>query len=328
MANSEQRYGPTMDTLQGFDLRTDMDTIEEPSRLPLLVVIALVVLAAFAGVVWLAYTQGVERGRASVSRELIAREMWTVRKSHLPPYTGLKIYEQPSAAADQNTISPAPPKRAATNAIPALRPTASAMADKMAANPAAAETGPAAATPMAGAKPHAPAIDGQIPPAAAKPHSQTVATAQPQTAEVPQLQRAATHAPTELVKPAAAPAMHPITSLDSPPPPSSQVATRSATPALPSSAAAPPATPAPQAISGVVLQIGSYKSEAEARQSWNSFKSNHEAAAGYQADVRAADLGARGTWYRLRMGPFADRKAALQVCARLKADGASCLLAQ
>jgi cell division protein FtsN len=78
----------------------------------------------------------------------------------------------------------------------------------------------------------------------------------------------------------------------------------------------------------VVLQIGSYKSEAEARQSWNAFKSEHDAAAGYRSDVKAADLGARGTWYRLRMGPFADRKAAQQVCARLKADGASCLLAQ
>jgi cell division protein FtsN len=84
----------------------------------------------------------------------------------------------------------------------------------------------------------------------------------------------------------------------------------------------------PATISGVVLQIGSYKSEAEARQSWNSFRSQHDAAAGYQADVKAVDLGARGTWYRLRMGPFADRKAALSACTKLKADGASCLLAQ
>ena len=81
-------------------------------------------------------------------------------------------------------------------------------------------------------------------------------------------------------------------------------------------------------MSGVVLQIGSYKSEAEARQSWSAFKAEHDAAAGYRPDVKSADLGAKGTWYRLRMGPFADRKSAMEVCAKLKADGASCLLAQ
>ena len=39
------------------------DDDAEGSRLPLLIVIALFVLAAFGGVVWLAYTQGVARGR-------------------------------------------------------------------------------------------------------------------------------------------------------------------------------------------------------------------------------------------------------------------------
>src|SRR5579862_9405699 len=88
MADSERRYGPTID-LQGFDLKTDMDTVDEPSRLPLLVAIALVVLAAFAGVVWLAYTQGVERGRESISREMIAQQFWKPRQPATPAYTGL-----------------------------------------------------------------------------------------------------------------------------------------------------------------------------------------------------------------------------------------------
>ena len=91
MADTELRYGPTID-LQGFDLTMNMDAVHQPSRLPLVVLVALVVLAAFAGVVWLAYTQGVERGRESVSGELTAREFWKVRNSPQPPYTGLKIY--------------------------------------------------------------------------------------------------------------------------------------------------------------------------------------------------------------------------------------------
>src|SRR6202035_1971724 len=99
----------------------------EPSRLPLLVVIALVVLAAFAGVVWLAYTQGVERGRSTVSRELIAREVWKIRRTaNVTPYTGLKIYEQAGAREQGSSFATAPKRTAVTagNAIPALRPSA------------------------------------------------------------------------------------------------------------------------------------------------------------------------------------------------------------
>src|SRR5947207_11227577 len=125
MANSERGYETRADNLQGFDLSMNMDSIDEPTRLPLLVVVALVVLAAFGGVVWLAYTQGVERGRESVSRELTAQEFWKLRKPAAPAYTGLKIYEPPSAA-DQNAQSTASARPQVANAVPALRPTASA----------------------------------------------------------------------------------------------------------------------------------------------------------------------------------------------------------
>jgi cell division protein FtsN len=320
MANSERGIGPTID-LQGFDLRTDMDTIDEPSRLPLLVVIALVVLAAFAGVVWLAYTQGVERGRASVSREVLAREIWAVRKSNVPPYTGLNIYEPAPTPAAQKAAARLAPKHPAASAIPALRPSASAVPESP--PPLATAAKPATPTPGANAAPQAPVTATQKAPAPAKPQLQIAPAAHPQ-ASAPQPQRVATRGPTELLNLAAAPPTHPITSLDSPTLPQRAAARPAAT------ASAPPAfaPPVPATMSGVVLQIGSYKSEAEARQSWNSFRSRHDAAAGYQADVKAVDLGARGTWYRLRMGPFADRKAALSACTKLKADGASCLLAQ
>jgi cell division protein FtsN len=319
-----------------------------------LVLIALVVLAAFAGVVWLAYTQGVERGRASVSRELVAREVWTVRKSHVPPYTGLKIYEPPSAGSDRNAAAARP---SAANTIPTLRPSANAVADNGPARTAAGKAKAAAPSPgVTAVLPGAVAPDlirgspAMRPGTAAVPGNSQMRTAMPaaagntEAAGKPQPQPVATRAPTELVKPAAAPPTHPLTSLDSLPPQQEQVAAIPAgTPpaqkqiaAIPASTptatkavvATPSTTAARQAMSGVVLQIGSYRSEAEARQSWNAFKSEHDAASGYQSDVKAVDLGGRGTWYRLRMGPFADRKSALQVCAKLKAGGASCLLAQ
>jgi hypothetical protein len=323
MADSERHFGPTID-LQGFDLRMDMDTTDEPSRLPLLVVIALVVLAAFGGVVWLAYTQGVERGRESVSRELTAQELWKVRKPTGPAYTGLKIYEQPSAAEKAaNAKASAPVKRPAANFVPSLRPMASAAPDMSAPAPQIA------ASPVAGTAGVSPAL----------PEGNKRAAG---TAEVPggSLQRVATHGPTALNKTAAAPPMpmHPITAPDSftTTAPAAAVSTTkpevsSAAPPRASTAAATPAAtsrPAPAAASGVVLQIGSYKSEAEARQSWQVFKSEHEAAADYEPDVKEVDLGEKGTWYRLRMGPFPDKKSALETCRKLKADGASCLLAQ
>ena len=51
-------------TTCAFSTAAEEDEDVEGSRLPLLIVLALLVLAMFAGVVWLAYTQGVARGRA------------------------------------------------------------------------------------------------------------------------------------------------------------------------------------------------------------------------------------------------------------------------
>jgi len=135
-----------------------------------------------------------------------------------------------------------------------------------------------------------------------------------------------------LTKPAAPPPAHPLTEPESlapappVPPPARKLAT--AVPPASASVSAPAATGTPATVSGILLQIGSYKSDAEARASWQTFRSEHDAAAGYEPDVKQVDLGAKGTWYRLRIGPFADKSSALETCRKLKADGASCLLAQ
>src|SRR5215472_478601 len=289
MANSERRYEPTID-LQGFDLTMNMDAVHEPSRLPLIVGIALVVLAAFAGVVWLAYTQGVERGRESVSRELTAQQFWKLRKPAVPAYTGLKIYEPPNAVEQGASANPSSPtKQAAATKIPSLRPTASAAPETPAPiTPIAAKPVPGTGVaPAASRSEKAPAGEPAIKSRAAVP------------TEAPQ--RVATRAPTELTTPAAPPpaTTHPLTEPDSlaPPPPSTPPAAKG--PALPavnvpapperkSVTAAPTASastsaPAPAAAGthvapgGILLQIGSYKSDVEARASWQTFKSEHDA---------------------------------------------------
>ena len=62
MANYERGVYEPSDEVRVFDGSEEEDDVEG-SRLPLLIVLALLVLAMFAGVVWLAYTQGVARGR-------------------------------------------------------------------------------------------------------------------------------------------------------------------------------------------------------------------------------------------------------------------------
>jgi cell division protein FtsN len=96
--------------------------------------------------------------------------------------------------------------------------------------------------------------------------------------------------------------------------------------------ATPAPTPAPVAAKpapsgSYVLQIGAYKSQADADTAWKAYKGKHAALlSGYSDEVQQADLGEKGTWYRLRISGFADKDMATSLCDRLKADGAACIL--
>jgi cell division protein FtsN len=115
-------YEPS-DDLRVFDDEDGSD--EEGSRLPLLIVIALLVLAAFSGVVYLAYTQGLQRGRADAPRAVASEAGASGSET---PYKNLKIYEQPAPAdqdaADEDSAPPPPtetkPTPSAMQAVPAV----------------------------------------------------------------------------------------------------------------------------------------------------------------------------------------------------------------
>src|SRR5579864_4522672 len=105
MAEYDRGVYEPADRVRVFDGSEDDDDLEG-SRLPVLIVIALVVLISFAGVVWLAYEKGVASGR---NEPRIA----AVDSSGEPTtqYKGLKIYEQPAPNdADVVTAAPASPK--------------------------------------------------------------------------------------------------------------------------------------------------------------------------------------------------------------------------
>jgi len=79
---------------------------------------------------------------------------------------------------------------------------------------------------------------------------------------------------------------------------------------------------------GTMLQIGSYETDAIAHGAWAAFKADHGGLVdGLAADIRKADLGAKGVWYRLRIGPFSDDAAATALCEKLKVQGVTCFVA-
>jgi cell division protein FtsN len=288
MAKFERGVYEPGDDVRVFDAAEDEEDVEG-SRLPLLIVLALVVLAMFAGVVYLAYTQGVAKGRGEIPVLAAANGPARVAPQQpggaQVPYQGFKIYEQPAPPDD---AADAAPGQAATgepaSGQAATGQTASATQRTSEATPA-----PQTAAPPK-PKPAAPAPETRA--AAAKP-------AQPR------------------VQPSPAPAK-PV-----PAPMSASAPTGVAT-AAPRSLGG-----APAAAGSYFLQIGAYKTQADAESAWKTFQARHGTLlAGHGLNVQRVDLGEKGIWYRARVGGFPDRDVALAMCGRLKADGGACFLAR
>src|ERR1700733_3157960 len=174
MANHERSVYEPGEDVRVFDGAEEDDDVEG-SRLPLMVVLALLVLAMFGGVVWLAYTQGVARGRGETPILTAANGPERVAPpqggSSTVPYQGFKIYEQPAPSDDNADAAPAAappaavPKPAAPPVVvvqptpkpvavpaappPALKQTATAPDRMPVEKPAAAKLAPAKAAPAA-----------------------------------------------------------------------------------------------------------------------------------------------------------------------------------
>jgi len=285
--NNLQRgiYQPLADKVPIYDL-ADEDPEEERSRAPLLVVIALIVLAAFAGVVWLAYNQGVERGRQGASLVITPPEgpVRVAPPDAAPaPFTGLNVYNDPVAPEQEAKVSALAPQAPPPAAPPPPPPPTAAPQIRLSQPP------PAPATPAA-----APA--------------RSVAAA-PAPAPAPAAQRPA----------AAAPAPAPAA-----PAQTAQAARPAPAPAAPAAASAG----ASRALSGAaVLQLGAFESQELANGAWAGFRARFSALGQLAPDIQRADLGAKGIVFRLRAGPFADRAAAADACAQLKAAGGNCFVA-
>jgi hypothetical protein len=325
MANYDRGVYEPGDEVRVFDGSEEEDDVEG-SRLPLLIVLALLVLAMFAGVVWLAYTQGVARGRGETPVLTAASGPERVAPpaaAGTVPYQGFKIYEQPAPPDDEADSGPKPqaassaPKpmplaeapaasKSAPVAPPVPAPSAMAAAPKPVVTPPPAATKPPPATPPKSVASLIQQANTAPPPAKPLPKPVAPPPAMKQALMPPPAPGPATGAPRQLglaVTPPAATAPKPV-------------------PAVPTPVAARPA-----AMGAFALQIGSYKSQADAESAWKTYKGRHAALlSGYSENIQQADLGDKGTWYRLRVGGLADREVALALCDRLKADGGACIL--
>jgi|GEM_PF-4183280 len=80
-----------------------------------------------------------------------------------------------------------------------------------------------------------------------------------------------------------------------------------------------------QSSKGSFLQIGAFRSKADALSALKRAKSKFSEVASLGHMIVRANLGAKGTYYRLRVGPFKNKQASLNSCNRLKSRGQPCL---
>ena len=78
---------------------------------------------------------------------------------------------------------------------------------------------------------------------------------------------------------------------------------------------------------GYAVQVSSQRSEAEAQAAFRSLQAKYPGQLGNrQASIHKVELGAKGTYYRAMVGPFANASEASSLCNGLKAAGAQCLI--
>ncbi len=95
-----------------------------------------------------------------------------------------------------------------------------------------------------------------------------------------------------------------------------------AEPARVAKPAAPAAVRTGTSPNGYVSQISSRKSRIDALSAFADLRQRYGSILGKsQPDIQEANLGARGLWYRLRVGPPSSKQAATELCNKLKSAG-------
>jgi hypothetical protein len=108
--------------------------------------------------------------------------------------------------------------------------------------------------------------------------------------------------------------------------PAARAPTRTAAVAAPAPIARA-AKPAAAAGGSYAVQVSSQRSEAGAQAAFRSLQAKYpNQLGGRQALIHKVELGAKGTYYRAMVGPFANANEAGEVCSGLKAAGGQCIV--
>ncbi len=92
-------------------------------------------------------------------------------------------------------------------------------------------------------------------------------------------------------------------------------------------ASAPAAPRAAVSENGAYVQISSQRSETEAQSAFRSLQSKFPGQlGGQQPIIRRADLGDKGIYYRVQVGPFSSSEQASELCGSLKNAGGQCVV--
>ena len=88
-----------------------------------------------------------------------------------------------------------------------------------------------------------------------------------------------------------------------------------------------PKIAATQAVTGDwQVQLMSSPNQKAVTSAWTGLVKKHPALKGVSHEIETADLGAKGTYYRLKAGAYATRAEADKLCSTIKSQGGSCIV--
>jgi hypothetical protein len=349
MSNPDRNaYEPSYEDedIDNFDA-TDEEEEESSGRSPVLIILGLLVLAGFGAVVWMAYEQGKRQSVRTETPTLLADQTPTKVAPDNPGGTntagdGKLVYDQVTGTRTQTSEQLLPPAETpatrpdttvtttpTTNLGSPTRPTTTTGSTTTATGPRTSD--PTTSTTPTGSnlRPTTTADAGtttdttmpttttQPKPTTTAPTTTTTGTRPTTTATAPTTTAPTTTAPTTTA---------PTTTQ---PKPTTTTGDQVATITQVDPTVVPPATSRSTGSGTYVVQVGSYPNDAAAASAWQSIKGkNTSLLSTYKPDVVAADLGPKGKWYRLRVGPFDSKESASDLCTKLQANGQACLVAK
>lgn len=321
MVNPDRNlYEPPYDDALLYD--TDLEP-ERPRSRPIVVLLGIVVLAAFAGVVWVAYNQGVKQGQSGLP--VLTADAGPTRI--VPDAATASPAIDPAPAKSYDRLMSSEPEGDQVNMLPKPeQPKTTPSPQELAVAPSTSEAtgGKFGINASDFDAPVDPGMDTTVGPISAAPASrEDITSALPArdttTKPAPNaLAPAKPIAPKEIA-PAPAPIQQPT------------AAKPVATPAPAPLAAAPAEEVAAETAAqptGVAIQLGSFPNSALAASAWSKImSSNQSLLADYKPAFAKAEIPGKGTWFRLRVGGFADKASAKSVCDQLQAAGQACIIA-